>query len=88
MADVTTQKIDYRSTSLPEYLDKPYQEYMGLYGGQVAADLKTGAPDFGKDRIAGLSEVQENAMKSALEMAPAAQLKTATGLMSKRCSRT
>jgi hypothetical protein len=54
MADVTTQKIDYRSTSLPEYLDKPYQEYMGLYGGQVAADLKTGAPDFGKDRIAGL----------------------------------
>jgi hypothetical protein len=81
MADVTTQNINYRSTSLPDYLDKPYQEYMGLYGGQVAADLKTGAPDFGKDRIAGLSEVQTNAMNAALEMAPAAQLKTATGLM-------
>jgi hypothetical protein len=81
MADVTTQNINYRSTSLPDYLDKPYQEYMGLYGGQVAADLKAGAPDFGKDRIAGLSEVQTNAMNAALEMAPAAQLKTATGLM-------
>ena len=81
MADVTTQKIDYRSTSLPEYLDKPYQEYMGLYGGQVAADLKTGAPDFGKDRIAGLSEVQENAMKEALAMKPSQQLGAATGLM-------
>ena len=81
MADTTTQNINYRSTSLPDYLDKPYQEYMGLYGGQVAADLKSGMPEFGKDRIAGLSEVQQNAMNEALAMKPAQQLGAATGLM-------
>ena len=81
MADVTTQKIDYRTTSLPEYLDKPYQEYMGLYGGQVSADLKGGMPQYTGERIAGLGEVQTNAMKEALAMKPAEQLNAATGLM-------
>lgn len=79
MAD--PQKIEYRTTTLPDYLDKPYQEYMGLYGGQVAADLKTGMPEYGKERIAGLSEVQQNAMNQALGMQPAQQLNAATGLM-------
>jgi len=81
MADVTTQKIDYRTTSLPEYLDKPYQEYMGLYSGQVAADLKAGMPQYTGERIAGLGEVQEKAMKEAVAMKPAQQLTAATGLM-------
>lgn len=75
------QKIEYRTTTLPDYLDKPYQEYMGLYGGQVAADLKGGMPEYGKERIAGLSEVQQNAMNQALGMQPAQQLNAATGLM-------
>jgi len=75
------QKIDYRTTTLPDYLDKPYQEYMGLYGGQVAADLKGGMPEYSKNRIAGLSEVQGDAMKSALAMQPSQQLTAATGLM-------
>ena len=75
------QKIDYRTTTLPDYLDKPYQEYMGLYGGQVSADLLGGMPEYGKERIAGLSEVQGNAMKSALAMQPSQQLTAATGLM-------
>jgi hypothetical protein len=75
------QKIEYRTTTLPDYLDKPYQEYMGLYGGQVAADLKGGMPEYGKERIAGLSEVQQNAMNQALGMQPSQQLNAATGLM-------
>ena len=75
------QNINYRTTSLPAYLDKPYQEYMGLYGGQVAADLKGGMPEYGKERIAGLSEVQQNAMNQALQMQPSGQLGAATGLM-------
>lgn len=75
------QKIDYRTTTLPDYLDKPYQEYMGLYGGQVSADLKGGMPEYGKERIAGLSEVQGIAMKDALAMQPSQQLTAATGLM-------
>jgi hypothetical protein len=79
MADV--QSINYRTTALPEYLDKPYQEYMGLYGGQVSADLKAGMPQYGQERIAGLSEVQTNAMNQALNMQPAQQLNAATGLM-------
>jgi len=79
MAD--PQKIEYRTTNLPDYLDKPYQEYMGLYGGQVSADLKGGMPEYGGQRIAGLSEVQQNAMNQALGMQPAQQLNAATGLM-------
>jgi len=79
MAD--PQKIEYRTTNLPDYLDKPYQEYMGLYSGQVAADLKGGMPEYGGQRIAGLSEVQQNAMNQALGMQPAQQLNAATGLM-------
>ena len=75
------QKVEYRTTNLPDYLDKPYQEYMGLYGGQVAADLKGGMPEYGKERIAGLSEVQTNAMNDALAMQPSQQLNAATGLM-------
>jgi hypothetical protein len=79
MAD--PQKIEYRTTNLPDYLDKPYQEYMGLYSGQVSADLKGGMPEYGGQRIAGLSEVQQNAMNQALGMQPAQQLNAATGLM-------
>lgn len=79
MAD--PQKIEYRTTNLPDYLDKPYQEYMGLYGGQVSADLKAGMPEYGRERIAGLNEVQTNAMNQALGMQPAQQLGAATGLM-------
>ena len=79
MADV--QSINYRTTALPEYLDKPYQEYMGLYGGQVSADLKAGMPQYGQERIAGLSEVQTNAMNQTFNMQPAQQLIAATGLM-------
>jgi len=81
------QKIEYRTTNLPDYLDKPYQEYMGLYSGQVSEDLKAGMPAYldaagkPKERIAGLSEVQQNAMNQALEMQPAQQLNAATGLM-------
>jgi hypothetical protein len=80
MAD-STQNINYRTTSLPEYLDKPYQEYMGLYGGQVSADLKAGMPEYDKERIAGLSEVQQKAMNDAMAMQPSQQLNAATGLM-------
>jgi hypothetical protein len=81
------QKIEYRTTNLPDYLDKPYQEYMGLYSGQVSEDIKAGMPAYldaegkPKERIAGLSEVQQMAMDDALAMQPSQQLKAATGLM-------
>jgi hypothetical protein len=79
MAD--PQKVEYRTTNLPDYLDKPYQEYMGLYSGQVSADLKGGMPEYGKERIAGLNQVQTDAMNNALNMQPSQQLNSATGLM-------